>query len=413
VFRMTIIAAFASIIVMTGEVAAQSGSERARSLETNFWRAIEFNNKAHILTLKGEYDHAIEAASEAIRLLPEYGTAYNNLGFAYLQKGEYDQAIAALNNAIRIIPRQPVFLNSRGKAYLMKGNYDAALVDLNESIRLMPSYSHAFNNRGTVYKKKGDLDRAIADYSEALRLKPDSADVIVNRGNAYKEQGKDDLAKADLNEAERLIASRNLSRNERWKAALRKFLIRDQVGDPDKAIADLAEVIRQKPDYAPALIARASAYAAKGELDSAIGDYTVIIQHYPKEPEVYLRRATAYLLKDELYPALDDLVAAIRIGRDYTIHLLRAVKEIVGEKYKGIGDTSVAIRTGGAQALLFLSAKYLKQGRYKDAIISLNQVIEQAPASVDAYLLRGTALIGEGDIERGAMDLKEAARLAR
>ena len=85
-------AAFLSAALLATPAAAESTWDRTARNVTEWGRAIDLNNRAHILTSQGRYDEAIAAAKEAIGILPQYGTAYNNLGFAYLQKGEFDEA---------------------------------------------------------------------------------------------------------------------------------------------------------------------------------------------------------------------------------------------------------------------------------------------------------------------------------
>ncbi len=66
----------------------------------------------------GDYDRAIVAYDEAIRLNPNYAVAFINRGLAYEQKGDNDRAIADYDEAIRLDPKDAVFFCYRGKAKL-------------------------------------------------------------------------------------------------------------------------------------------------------------------------------------------------------------------------------------------------------------------------------------------------------
>lgn len=67
--------------------------------------ATELNEKALALWDHGFYTDVIRAIGylkDAIRLDPDYGSAYNNIGEAYRSKGEYDRAIGYYQKALKI-----------------------------------------------------------------------------------------------------------------------------------------------------------------------------------------------------------------------------------------------------------------------------------------------------------------------
>ena len=63
---------------------------------------IAYTNMGVAYTIKGEYDHAIEAYQKAVAINPQSDQAYNNIGVAYKHKGEYDHAIEAYQKAVEL-----------------------------------------------------------------------------------------------------------------------------------------------------------------------------------------------------------------------------------------------------------------------------------------------------------------------
>ena len=59
-------------------------------------------------------------------------------GMACLEKKDYDAAIAAFTEAIRLDPTNAEAYCNRGRAHGMKGEYDRTISDCTEAIRLDP-----------------------------------------------------------------------------------------------------------------------------------------------------------------------------------------------------------------------------------------------------------------------------------
>jgi tetratricopeptide (TPR) repeat protein len=95
-----------------------------------------------------------------------------NRGNAWQAERDYDKAIADLSEAIRLIPQSATAYNNRGNAWSGKKNYDMAIADFDHAIRLDPRFGVAFNNRGIAWSKNKNYLKALADFEEATRLDP-------------------------------------------------------------------------------------------------------------------------------------------------------------------------------------------------------------------------------------------------
>jgi tetratricopeptide (TPR) repeat protein len=203
--------------VQEGELTAQQWAERG------------FNSS--------DPEETIRCYTEAIRLRPDFATAFYNRGNARYAKGDLDAALKDYNEAIRLKPDFAEAFSNRGLTHYAKGDWDAALKDYNEAIRLKPDFAAAFSNRGNARKAKGDLDAALKDYNEAIRLKPDYADAFYNRGSARYAKGDLDAALKDYTEAIRLNPNFAI-------AYFNRSLARKALGDADGARKDADEATR-------------------------------------------------------------------------------------------------------------------------------------------------------------------------
>lgn len=114
---------------------------------------------------------------------------------AYNQ-GQFDQAIQALTESIKLNGDRADSYYWRGLALLAIKQNDRALADLTDAIRLAPDSTSCFLSRGLLYSNMGQLDKAVADFDQALAIDPNLIDAKTNRDFAAKELEKQKLAKA-------------------------------------------------------------------------------------------------------------------------------------------------------------------------------------------------------------------------
>jgi pentatricopeptide repeat protein len=133
-----------------------------------------------------DYDGAITAFSEVIRLDPKNVSAYCCRGFACGSNGEFDKAIADFSEAIRHDPKCALAYHNRGLAYFGKSNLDKAVPDLDMSVNLRPQSPSYHEARAAVRIHRGDYDGGIVDFHAAIRLDPN--DPAAKFENSSKEQ---------------------------------------------------------------------------------------------------------------------------------------------------------------------------------------------------------------------------------
>ncbi|HLF27368.1 MAG TPA: tetratricopeptide repeat protein [Anaerolineae bacterium] len=85
----------------------------------------------------GYLDDAVNAFKEAIQLDPNYGPAYDELGWTYHNVQDESQAIEALEQAIEVDPNSWSAHNHLGIAYYSNRNYEGAAGVLPRAIELM------------------------------------------------------------------------------------------------------------------------------------------------------------------------------------------------------------------------------------------------------------------------------------
>jgi len=108
-------------------------------------------------SFQGKIDDAIVECEIAIRLDPEFGNPYNDIGVYLMQQGKLDEAIPWLGKAKqakRYEPRQFPFMNL-GRVYLKQGRWWDALREFEGAVQAAPGDVHAAK---TLHQLRGQLN---------------------------------------------------------------------------------------------------------------------------------------------------------------------------------------------------------------------------------------------------------------
>lgn len=178
----------------------------------------------------GHYNPAIIAFDRSIALKPDFADAFLLRGKAYAGEAKADRAILDFSKVLELRPNDPPALMGRGSAYLDFKDFRSALADASRAIAADPKLAAAYNLRGMAVRAMGDPRKALEDFDRAVELSPD-VDNFFQRAATYQE-----------------------------------------LGEHQRAIADLNEVIARKPDEAPAYLARSESRRAAGDLKGAEQD---------------------------------------------------------------------------------------------------------------------------------------------
>ncbi len=252
--------------------------EKNKTTDSDFEALSYFQLGSQMLDA-GEYEKAIRAFREVVRLTPDQSWAWHNLGVAYDKLRQYDKAISVYQQAIRLNPSQSWAWNNLGSDYENLQEHDKAISAFQEAVRLNPSQSEAWNNLGIVYDVLHLYDKAIPAFQEAVRLKPNDNWVWNRLGFAFDALQQYEKAIPALQEAIRLkpddyeawkflgLAYGNLQEYDKAISAFQEAvrlkpddygtwnglgLVYDELHLYDKAIPAFQEAIRLKPDYAKA-----------------------------------------------------------------------------------------------------------------------------------------------------------------
>jgi len=257
---------------------------------------------------------AIEAYKQAIRLKPDFSTAYLNRGLAKATLKDYQGALADYNEAIRINPQfANAYLNRGDTKYTLK-DYQGALADFDEAIRINPQFANAYLWRGNAKYILEDYQGAVSEYNEAIRINPQFANAYLNRGST-------------------------------------KFILKDYQG----AVSEYNEAIRINPQYTSAYLSRGNAKSVLGDKQGALADFDEAIKINPQYDNAYYDRGFAKFELGDKQGALADFDEAIKINPQYdnAYYGRGLTKYVLGDKQGALVDYNQAIRINPRDAIYY------------------------------------------------------------
>ncbi len=156
----------------------------------------------------GDFNGAIADYTRAIRLAPNYRSAYVHRAAAEAHGGDWQGALADLNKALAIKPDSAEIFGARAFAHLNLGNFDAARSDFSMAARLDPKnglniqmrFAQDLITRARGKSMNGDNAAAIKDLDMIVGLAPELGVAYHERGAAKfaLQQYKEAIADLDL-----------------------------------------------------------------------------------------------------------------------------------------------------------------------------------------------------------------------
>ncbi|HSH03602.1 MAG TPA: tetratricopeptide repeat protein [Anaerolineae bacterium] len=103
-------------------------------------------------SLLRRYQDAIDMCHEAIKIDPDYGNPYNDIGAYLIELEKLDEAIEWLEKATKAVrydaPQYPYY--NLGRIYQQKGRYQTALQCYNQALVIDPLYFNAIRAKYTL-----------------------------------------------------------------------------------------------------------------------------------------------------------------------------------------------------------------------------------------------------------------------
>ena len=275
----------------------------------------EFITEAEDLVRQGKYAMALQAYDNAIRTDPQNPAYYIAAARLYIYSGQYEKAIENASNAVLLKQDSSMGEALRGLAHGLTGNYLEAEGSLNRSIELDPGNAAAYAYFSIVLSNKvilgqevlGDLDRAIEASRNAQSIAPDALETHWARGIILEVTGNYEEAVSELEQA--IAQNANIAELHIALGRNYRFLGRNDLAVEYFTRANALNPGDPNPDL---YISRT--YSNIGEFAKAILYAEQAVSDAPADPFLYGNLGVMYRKNFELDKALLTLKLAVRGG---------------------------------------------------------------------------------------------------
>jgi len=304
-----------------------------------------------------QWEEAIRAYDDAVRVEPGNAEAYAGRASAHAGKGAKERAHADYAKAIQLDPKAAGAHSGRAYLYESQGDHARAIADYSRSIEVADASDKvtrivAYTNRGDIYSRQSQTAAAIADYDQAIAIAATDSmwnyvlapDAYLGRGKLHAAAGKKDLARADFRKALELnpkheavqtelakldppaaptaapatpAAPQQASTPKTHEEWFRQALSQGRAKDAEGAQASLTKCLELKPDALPCLVLRGNVQAMKGDYAAASADYKKAMETDPNHPAAYTGRGIMLAKQGKRDEAIRDLRTALRLKPDF------------------------------------------------------------------------------------------------
>ena len=255
------------------------------------------------------------------------------------------------------------------------------------------------------------VDAEVAACERVMKNPKESKD---NLAIAYYVRGtklyQNDDYKAALVDLDRAIALNRGHANAHFNRAL----THRRLGDPDRALADMAVYLRAQPDDPDAFYQRGNFHLDKRNFDLALAEFERAIKLKPGHNSALVSLGKTYLEKSDGKNAIANFDAAIRSNPSATNYVARGDTLVALKRLDdAVADFEAAIKADPSDAHPQAQLAYIhgEKREFARAVDRSSQAIRLAPDDPDHHNARGWAYLELSDFPRAKADFEQAIRI--
>jgi tetratricopeptide (TPR) repeat protein len=333
---------------------------------------------------------AERAYEKALAASPDFKEVRNLLVDLRLGKNDFDGAIAATSEAIKLYPKDSANYYKLAQIYQQQWRLLEALDQLKKAQLLSKDDPRFYRAMATIYRYQGKLSDAVAEQQKAVDLSKDKAFELIELASLNEANNNLAAAIDNLNTAIKESPSNTVAHQK-----LVQLLKKDN--RTDELIAEYKREIEIQPKVAPLRMSLAETYKQNGKLDEAVEQLKEAANLDQQNPKPHREIGKIEIKKKQFAAAAKSFTRALNISLGSRSADAGTVEDLValGYCYAQNNDymqAETAFTTGFAMLQLgattgiqstvnpvdilrSLGSVLLTEGRYREAVLNFEQVV--------------------------------------
>lgn len=316
---------------------------------------------------KGDLDAAFEMYSHCLQIHPKSAVTLYELAKFYMFLGQQQRGEKALADAVALSPENYWYKETLASYYQNKGEYEKAISVVEDMVTQFPSRLEPIVALIDLYSRTKNYEKVIHSLNRLELLDGKSEQISMEKFRMY-------LAMENREQA--FLEIENLAKE--YPYDMRYLTILGDVymenGKPDEAYATYQKVLKEEPEYAPAMLSMATYYEKQGQ--------------------------------DSLYKAqLNSVLLNEKVTSETKMNLMRQLiirsEQTDKDSTQIIGLFNAMLEQEQENAdIAMLAAQYLLSKKMEDeSKVALNKVLEMDPENKPAYLQLLSFAINKQDMD--------------
>ena len=342
-------------------IALLPGFQRLRAQDTEADAHVqELYSQAKAAQSRNDLAGAIAKYEEILRIAPQLGPAYNNLGALYFRQRDYPKAVTVLEQGLKINPAMPSASALLGISLFEMGEYTKARPRLEAALRANGGDTNAQMFLVKNLIKLGEYDAAAVQLRQLAGTQPKNQEVWYLLAKVHMKLSEQSLAKMNSIDPNSVLAH-ELS-GEMMEA----------MNNYDGAVVELKKAVEMAPQRPGTHYKLGDAYLALSQLDSASEQFRAELAVDPANCMARWRIGGVVLLKngspEEALADLNQALVACPSLTDARVDRARALIKL-DRNAEAAKDLEAAVKADPTEASVhFLLAKtYRALGRTEEA----------------------------------------------
>lgn len=155
---------------------------------------MRWNNLGIALVDQSQYEEAVAAFTEVIKLRYDYADGYTNIGLTEILWEKYASARTAIRRALTLDPNSARALYYDGLLQRRAGNTEQEIADFRRVVEMYPQSRDARRELGISYYQQKDEHNALEQFEALQKIDPDDLSAHYNLSILYRRMGMPEKA---------------------------------------------------------------------------------------------------------------------------------------------------------------------------------------------------------------------------